>query len=287
MSKTIMFQGTSSNVGKSILSTAFCRIFYQDGYKTAPFKAQNMTRNSTVTPDGGEIGRSQGAQAEAAGIKPTVDMNPILIKPKQGMDAQIIVRGKPVGSMSPKDYRNDYLSKAENIVLESLNRLKNEYEILVIEGAGSPVEVNLKDRDIVNMKAAELAGAPVILIADIDRGGVFASLIGTLELLELHEKDRVKGFIINKFRGDLEILKPGLEFLEKRTGKEVLGVIPYIYDHGIDEEDSICLSEYKTKDSIDAERAYDKVAEVVRNSIDMKKIYKIMNINPKSSIAFN
>lgn len=251
-SKAIMFQGTSSNVGKSVLCAAFCRIFYQDGYRTAPFKAQNMALNSAVTPDGGEIGRAQGAQAEAAGIKPTVDMNPILIKPKQDMHAQIIVRGRPIGDMSAKDYRNDYLPKAVSVVLESLNRLKDEYEILVIEGAGSPAEVNLKDRDIVNMKTAELADAPVLLIADIDRGGVFASLIGTLELLEPHERDRVKGFIINKFRGDLDLLKPGLDFLEERTGKEVFGVIPYIHDHGIDEEDSVCLSEYKTRGSIDA-----------------------------------
>jgi len=251
-SKAIMFQGTSSNVGKSVLCAAFCRIFYQDGYRTAPFKAQNMALNSAVTPDGGEIGRAQGAQAEAAGIKPTVDMNPILIKPKQDMHAQIIVRGRPIGDMSAKDYRNDYLPRAVSVVLESLNRLKDEYEILVIEGAGSPAEVNLKDRDIVNMKTAELADAPVLLIADIDRGGVFASLIGTLELLEPHERDRVKGFIINKFRGDLDLLKPGLDFLEERTGKEVFGVIPYMHDHGIDEEDSVCLSEYKTRGSIDA-----------------------------------
>lgn len=251
-SKSIMFQGTSSNVGKSVLCAAFCRIFYQDGYRTAPFKAQNMALNSAVTPDGGEIGRAQGAQAEAAGIKPTVDMNPILIKPKQDMHAQIIVRGKPIGDMSAKDYRNDYLPKAEGLVLESINRLKDEYEVLVIEGAGSPAEVNLKDRDIVNMKTAELADAPVLLIADIDRGGVFASLIGTLDLLEPHERDRVKGFVINKFRGDLDLLKPGLDFLEERTGKEVFGVIPYMHDHGIEEEDSVSLSEFKTKGSKDA-----------------------------------
>ena len=287
--KTIMFQGTSSNVGKSVLATAFCRIFYQDGYKTAPFKSQNMTRISAVASDGGEIGSAQVIQAEAAGIKPTVDMNPILIKPKQGMQAQIIVRGKPIGDMSAKDYRNDYLPKAENIILESLNRLKDEYEILVIEGAGSPVEVNLKNRDIANMKVAELADAPVFLVADIDRGGVFASLIGTLELLELNERDRVKGFIINKFRGDMEILKPGLDFLKKRTGKEVLGVIPYIHDHGIEEEDSVCTSEHKAGGNTDdliyvsqKEKSYDKVAEIVRNAVDVGKIYKTMDINHNS-----
>jgi adenosylcobyric acid synthase len=251
-SRAIMLQGTSSNVGKSVLCAALCRIFYQDGYKTAPFKAQNMALNSTVTPDGGEIGRAQGAQAEAAGIKPTVDMNPILIKPKQDMHAQIIVRGRPIGDMSAKDYRNDYLPKAVPVVLESIERLKEEYEVLVIEGAGSPAEINLKDRDIVNMKTAELADSPVLLVADIDRGGVFASLIGTLELLEPHERERVKGFIINKFRGDLDLLKPGLDFLEKKTGIDVLGVVPYMHDHGIDEEDSVCLTEYKGKEKPEA-----------------------------------
>ncbi|MEW6623430.1 MAG: cobyric acid synthase [Bacillota bacterium] len=243
VSRSIMLQGTSSNVGKSVLCTALCRIFHQEGYRVAPFKAQNMALNSAVTPDGGEIGRAQGAQAEAAGIKATVHMNPILIKPKQDLHAQIIVLGRPIGDMSAKQYRSDYLAKAEPLVQDSINRLKEEYDVLVIEGAGSPAEINLKDRDIVNMKTAELADAPVLLVADIDRGGVFASLIGTLELLEPHERARVKGFIINKFRGDLDLLKPGLVFLEERTGIPVLGVIPYIHDHGIDEEDSVCLSE--------------------------------------------
>ena len=267
-----MLQGTSSNVGKSVLCAAFCRIFYQDGYRTAPFKAQNMALNSTVTPDGGEIGRAQGAQAEAAGIMPTVEMNPILIKPKQDMHAQIIVRGKPFGDMSAKDYRNNFLPKAEGLVLESINRLKDQYEVLVIEGAGSPAEVNLKDRDIVNMKTAQLADAPVLLIADIDRGGVFASLIGTLDLLEPHERDRVKGFIINKFRGDLDLLKPGLDFLEERTGKEVFGVIPYMHDHGIDEEDSVSLSEFKTKGTED-----DPIQIAV---VQLPRISNFTDINP-------
>lgn len=239
--KSIMLQGTSSNVGKSVLCAALCRVFYQDGFKTAPFKAQNMALNSTVTPDGGEIGRAQGAQAEAAGIQPTADMNPILIKPKEDMQAQIIVRGQSRGEMSARDYRDNYLPQAVPVVMQSIEKLKKEYEILVIEGAGSPAEINLKDRDIVNMKTAQLAKAPVILVADIDRGGVFAALVGTLELLEPHERERVKGFIINKFRGDLDLLKPGLEFLEKKTGIGVLGIVPYMHDHGIDEEDSVGL----------------------------------------------
>ena len=251
MAKTIMVQGTSSHVGKSILCTALCRIFAQDGYSTAPFKAQNMALNSAVTPDGGEIGRAQGVQAEAAGIKPTVFMNPILLKPKQDMQSQVVVLGKPLGDMSAREYQNEYVPKAESLVKECITRLKSEYEVLVIEGAGSPAEVNLRDRDIVNMKTAELAEAPVLLAADIDRGGALAALIGTLELLEPDEKERIKGFIINKFRGDIELLRPGLDFLERKTGLPVLGVVPYLYDHGIDEEDSVCLTEINSRGDVD------------------------------------
>lgn len=241
--KCIMLQGTSSNVGKSVLCTALCRIFKEDGYLVTPFKAQNMALNSYVTIDGGEIGRAQGAQAEAAGVEATVEMNPILIKPKQDMEAQIIVMGRPYKDMSAKEYRADYLPKAVGLVKECIDSLKEKFDVMVIEGAGSPAEINLKDRDIVNMKAAELADSPVLLVADIDRGGVFASLIGTLELLEPEERDRVKGFIINKFRGDIDLLKPGLDFLEQKTGKPVLGVIPYLHQHGIDQEDSVSLEE--------------------------------------------
>jgi len=276
MARAIMVQGTSSNVGKSILCTALCRIFAQDGYRTVPFKAQNMALNSTVTPDGGEIGRAQGAQAEAAGVKPTVYMNPILLKPKQDMAAQVIVLGTPLGDMSAREYRSDYLPKAETLVLECINRLKEEYEVLVIEGAGSPAEVNLKDRDIVNMKTAELADAPVLLAADIDRGGVFASLIGTLELLEPHERDRVKAFIINKFRGDIELLKPGLEYLEQKTGIPVLGVIPYIHDHGIDEEDSVCLTE------INDHKGLDQPIQIA--VIQLPRISNFTDINPFTNL---
>lgn len=243
--KTIMIQGTSSNVGKSLICTALCRIFSNDGFYTAPFKAQNMALNSAVTGDGGEIGRAQAEQAEAAGVIPDVRMNPILLKPKQDMVAQVIVRGKAIGDLSAADYRNDCIPTLIPVVQDCIQQLKNEFEILVIEGAGSPAEVNLKDRDIVNMKTAEMADAPVLLVADIDRGGVFAALIGTLELLEEHERQRVKGFIINKFRGDLNLLKPGLDFLEHRTGIPVLGVIPYLHDHGIEEEDSVCLADMK------------------------------------------
>ena len=241
--KCIMLQGTSSNVGKSVLCTALCRIFKEDGYRVTPFKAQNMALNSYVTIDGKEIGRAQGAQAEAAGVEATVEMNPVLIKPKQDMEAQIVVMGKPYKDMSAKDYRSHYLPQAVGLVKECIDSLKDKFDVMVIEGAGSPAEINLKDRDIVNMKAAELADSPVLLVADIDRGGVFASLVGTLELLEPEERERVKGFIINKFRGDLDLLQPGLDFLEERTGKPVLGVIPYLHNHGIDQEDSVSLGD--------------------------------------------
>ncbi|MCL4426501.1 MAG: cobyric acid synthase [Firmicutes bacterium] len=243
MGKAIMLQGTSSHVGKSILVTALCRVFWQDGFQVAPFKSQNMALNSYVTRDGGEIGRAQGIQALACGLEPTVDMNPILLKPKQDAVAQVIVRGRPLGDMTAWSYRQDYLPQALDIVKTSLARLKAEYDLVVMEGAGSPVEINLKDRDIVNMKAAELAEAPVFLVADIDRGGVFASLIGTMELLEPGERERVAGFIINKFRGDIKLLEPGLDFLERRTGKPVVGVIPHIDDLAIDDEDSVSLEE--------------------------------------------
>lgn len=243
LAKTIMLQGTSSHVGKSLLCTALCRIFKQDGFQVAPFKAQNMALNSYVTLDGGEIGRAQGAQAEAAGVAATVTMNPVLIKPKQDMQAQVVVLGKPLADMSARDYRAKFLPQAVGLVKQSIEQLRQEYQVVVIEGAGSPAEVNLKDRDIVNMRTAFWAEAPVLLVADIDRGGVFASLVGTLELLEPAERQKVAGFIINKFRGDLELLKPGLEFLEQRTGKPVLGVIPYLYEHGIEEEDSVSLAD--------------------------------------------
>ncbi len=273
--KPIMLQGTASNVGKSILTAALCRIFLQDGYRTAPFKAQNMALNSAVTPDGGEIGRAQAVQAEAAGIQATVEMNPILIKPKQDMHAQIVVLGRPYSDMSAKDYRSQFLPQIHNVVEDCIQKLKSEFDVLVIEGAGSPAEVNLKDRDIVNMKTAEMADSPVILVADIDRGGVFAAIIGTLELLEQHERERVKGFIINKFRGDLDLLQPGLQFLEQRTGIDVLGVIPYIHDHGIEEEDSVWLSEINREG-----RVGDKHAAIMVAVIQLPRISNFTDFMP-------
>ncbi|MNB75709.1 Cobyric acid synthase [compost metagenome] len=248
-----MFQGTASDVGKSVLTTAFCRILVQDGFSTAPYKSQNMALNSYVTLCGKEIGRAQGVQAEACGIAATTDMNPILIKPTRDMSAQVVVHGRPHAEMSAWRYREEYLPVAETIVRDALERLRSEYDIVVIEGAGSPAEINLKDRDIVNMRLAEWADAPVILVADIDRGGVFASIVGTLELLEEHERSRIKGFIINKFRGDLAILQPGLDWLEHRTGLPVLGVIPYLHEIGIEAEDSVVLERKANPDKSDAE----------------------------------
>ncbi|MFC3767714.1 cobyric acid synthase [Paenibacillus sp. GCM10012303] len=241
LAPTIMFQGTSSDAGKSILTTALCRILLQDGWQVAPFKSQNMSLNSYVTPDGKEIGRAQGMQADACRIAATTDMNPILLKPKKDMVSQVVVHGKPLRDYDARTYREKYLGEAQEIVKEALGRMRRRYDVVVIEGAGSPAEVNLKDRDIVNMRLAGWADAPVLLIADIDRGGVFASLVGTLDILTPEERDRVKGFVINKFRGDVSLLKPGLDWLERRTGKPVLGVIPYLPDLGLEDEDSASL----------------------------------------------
>jgi adenosylcobyric acid synthase len=238
---TLMIQGTASDVGKSLLTAALCRIFKQDGRRVAPFKSQNMSLNSYVTRDGKEIGRAQGMQADACGIEATTDMNPILLKPKREMTAQVVVHGKPYGDLGAREYREQYLPQAERIVKEALFRLRQEYEIVVLEGAGSPAEVNLKDRDIVNMRLAAWADAPVILVADIDRGGVFASIVGTMEILEPEERERVQGIIINKFRGDVTLLTPGLEWLEKRINKPVLGVVPFLDGLSLEDEDSASL----------------------------------------------
>ncbi len=238
---TIMLQGTASDVGKSLLAAALCRIFKQDGRRVAPFKSQNMSLNSYVTLDGKEIGRAQGMQADAAGIAATTDMNPILLKPKKDMASQVVVHGKPIGDWDARAYREQYLPRAERIVKDALARLRDEYEMVVLEGAGSPAEVNLKDRDIVNMRLAAWADAPVILVADIDRGGVFAQVVGTMEILEPEERRRVKGVIINKFRGDLSLLKSGLAWLEHRIGKPVLGVVPYLDNLPLEDEDSASL----------------------------------------------
>ena len=235
--KGIMLQGTASSVGKSLLTAALCRIFYQEGYRVSPFKSQNMALNSFITEEGLEMGRAQVFQAEAAGIKPSVNMNPILLKPTADAHAQVIIKGKVHNNMTAANYQ-EYKSSLKEMVAEVYKELSNSYDIVVLEGAGSPAEINLKHNDIVNMGMAEIANAPVLLIGDIDRGGVFASIYGTIMLLTEEERERVKGIIINKFRGDIKILEPGLKMLEELTGKPVLGVIPY-GDFCIEDEDSV------------------------------------------------
>ncbi len=235
--KVIMVQGTMSNAGKSFLVAGLCRVFMQDGYRTAPFKSQNMALNSYITKDGLEIGRAQAMQAEAAGIEPMVEMNPILLKPTSNVGSQVIVNGEVLGNMKAMDY---YANKKQLVpeIKKAFEKLSGEYDIIVIEGAGSPAEINLKENDIVNMGMARIAKAPVLLCGDIDRGGVFASLYGTVKLLEDEEQSMLKGLIINKFRGDVEILKPGLQMIEEKTGIPVVGVVP-LTPLDIDDEDSL------------------------------------------------
>ena len=237
MAKNIMIQGTMSNAGKSLLCAGLCRIFKQDGYRVAPFKSQNMALNSFITAEGGEMGRAQVVQAEAAGIAPDVRMNPILLKPTTDVGSQVIVAGQVQGNMRAMEY---YRRKREFLpaVMEAYNSLAAQYDIIVIEGAGSPAEINLKQEDIVNMGLAKLVDAPVLLVGDIDRGGVFAQLYGTVALLEEEERARIKGTIVNKFRGDRSILEPGIGTLEKLCGVPVAGVIPYTHVD-IDDEDSL------------------------------------------------
>ena len=239
-SNPLMLQGTASHVGKSILVAALCHIFKNQGLKVAPFKAQNMALNSFVTLDGGEIGRAQAFQAEAAGIEPCVDMNPILLKPTSDMVAQVIIHGKVYGNMKAQEYHR-FKKEAATYVMESYKRLSEKSDVIVIEGAGSPAEINLRENDIANMGLAEMVDAPVILIGDIDRGGVFASLVGTMELLTPSERKRIRGFIINKFRGDLKLLEPGIDFLESKTGLPVFGVVPYLKDIILPDEDGVAL----------------------------------------------
>ena len=237
MAKNIMIQGTMSNAGKSLLCAGLCRILRQDGYRVAPFKSQNMALNAFITKDGGEMGRAQVVQAVAAGIEPDVRMNPILLKPTTDVGSQVIIAGQVQGNMRAMEY---YRRKREYIpaILEAYNSLASEYDIIVIEGAGSPAEINLKQEDIVNMGLAKLVDAPVLLVGDIDRGGVFAQLYGTVALLEEDEQKRIKGTVVNKFRGDRSILEPGIRILEELCGVPVAGVIPYTHVD-IDDEDSL------------------------------------------------
>lgn len=245
--KPIMFVGTCSDAGKSVINAAFCRIFQQDGYRPAPFKAQNMSLNSYSTPEGGEMGRAQVVQAEACGITPHTDMNPVLLKPTHDKSSQVILNGKPIGNMSAQEYFRDEIGKEQLFgeVTAAFQRLDARFNPIVMEGAGSISELNLRDRDITNMRMAIAAGASTYLIADIDRGGVFGSVYGTIALLRPEEKARIKGIIINKFRGDIALFAEGRTMIQELTGIPVVGIIPYFRDIKIEEEDSVAL-EMKT-----------------------------------------
>ncbi len=238
--KTLMIQATASHAGKSVIAGGLCRVFARRGFSVAPFKSQNMSLNSFVTKDGAEIGRAQAMQAQCAGISPSADMNPILLKPLENDGSQVVVLGKPVGNMTFRQYL-EFRPDALKAVKGSLERLMSDFDLIVIEGAGSPAEINFSRSEIVNMTVAKLAGAPVLLVGDIDKGGAFAAIVGTLELLPREEKNLIRGLIINKFRGDRSLLESGLDFLGKKTGKPVLGVVPHIKSLLIDDEDSVSL----------------------------------------------
>ncbi|MBW1766882.1 MAG: cobyric acid synthase [Deltaproteobacteria bacterium] len=244
MARAIMFLGTGSDVGKSIAATAFCRIFKRKGFHVAPFKAQNMSNNSYVTMEGGEIGRAQVVQAEAAGVLPSVHMNPILLKPSTDLGSQIILKGKVFGQMEAFAY-HDFKPRLKKAVMESYDTLAGEYDLIVMEGAGSCCEMNLKQNDLVNFSMAKAANAPCILVSDIDRGGVFAQVIGSYDLMTLKERALTIGFLINKFRGDTRLFSSGIEYIEKKTGKPVLGLVPFYKDILIDSEDSVAVQEDK------------------------------------------
>ncbi|HHV65308.1 MAG TPA: cobyric acid synthase [Peptococcaceae bacterium] len=282
MARTIMIQGTMSNVGKSLFTTALCRIFNQDGYSVAPFKAQNMTLNTYITREGLEMARAQAIQAEAAGIEPNVLMNPILLKPTSEKGSQVIIDGEVYDSMDAAEYAKQK-PKLFSHIMSAYHTLASQYDIVVIEGAGSPAEINLKDNDLVNMGMARRVGAPVLLVADIDRGGVFASIYGTIMLLEIEERKLIKGTIINKFRGHINSLLSGLQMIEEKTGVPVLGVVPYL-SVDIEEEDSLGerTKERKTVEKADKEykeKQYNLLAAEIRNSVDMDAIYRILQEN--------
>lgn len=270
----LMFQGTSSNAGKSVLTAAMCRVMVQDGIRVAPFKAQNISLNSYVTDDGGEMGRAQALQAQACRIIPDTRMNPILLKPDSKTGSQIIVNGKPIGSMPVSQYVK-CKSSAFDIVKQNYDSLASQFDAIVLEGAGSPAEVNLKNHDIVNMRMASYAESPVVLVGDIDRGGVFASFVGTMETFESWEHDLVAGFIVNRFRGDVSQLNSAFDYIKRHTGKPVLGVLPYIVNLGLPEEDSVA---FKCGDSLLQNR--DEQREVIIGIIDLPHISNFTDFDP-------
>jgi len=262
MGRALMIQGTGSGVGKSLIVAGLCRYFNNRGVSVAPFKAQNMALNSFITADGGEIGRAQALQAEASRVEPVVDMNPVLLKASGEMGSQVIIHGKAIGHMKPRQYYSNK-KDAWNAVRSSYGRLSKKYDLILIEGAGSPAEINLMDADIVNMAVARYVKSPVLLVGDIDKGGVFASLYGTIKLLGRQSK-LIRAFIINKFRGDPEILMPGLRMIEQKTGRPVIGVLPYVTDIGLPEEDGLALSRntFSIK-PVDFDAVYDKIKIVI------------------------
>ena len=289
--RAIMVLGTSSHVGKSLLTAALCRIFAQEGYRVAPFKSQNMSLNSAVTPEGLEIGRAQALQAEAAGILPSVHMNPILLKPSGDMTSQVVVSGKIWGKLSASDYHLRRVNELLPIVRESYEILASQNDIIILEGAGSPAEINLKQHDIVNMRMAELADAACLLVGDIDRGGVFASLLGTVELLDPHEQERIAGFLINKFRGDVRLLEPGVRMIEERLHKPCMGVVPHLPNLSLDEEDSLGLPSTDAEDnaawrhSDDPSRAL-RVAVIALPSFSNFTDFDALRAEPAVSLRF-
>lgn len=279
ISHTLMVQGTTSDAGKSVLVAGLCRVLARRGISVAPFKPQNMALNSAVTVDGGEIGRAQAVQAQACLLEPHTDFNPVLLKPNSDIGAQIIIHGKVVQDMDAQDYHR-YKSTAMQAVLESHQRLQQQYRAIIVEGAGSPAEINLRDRDIANMGFAETVDCPVIIIADIDRGGVFAHIVGTLELLSDTERDRVIGFVINRFRGDIELLNPGLDWLREYTGKPVLGTLPYLQEFFLEAEDAI-----DTRQQLSSEQAL-TVAVLVLSRISNHTDFDALRLHPGVDLVY-
>lgn len=281
MAYRIMIQGTMSSVGKSLITAGLCRVFRQDGHSVAPFKSQNMSNNSYITADGLEMSNAQAIQAEAAGAEPCAEMNPIMLKPVTDMGSLVIVNGASRGHMRAADYFK-YKTGLIPDIMSAFNALSERHDIIVIEGAGSPAEINLKQNDIVNMGLAKLTDSPVLLAGDIDCGGVFAQLAGTLILLEDDERERVKGVIVNKFRGDIELFRPGIAMLEEKCGKKVIGVLPYL-NADIAEEDSLVrdgrVKPADTgiiKDAAYRNKQYDIIADGIRKNLDMPLIYQII-----------
>lgn len=279
MPGALMVQGTTSDAGKSVLVAGLCRVLARRGLSVAPFKPQNMSLNSAVTREGGEIGRAQALQAQAAGIPAHVDMNPVLLKPSSDQQAQVILAGKPLQDMGAVDY-HQYKTLAMDTVMSAWQRLGKRFDYVMIEGAGSPAEINLRDRDIANMGFAEKADVPVVIIADIDRGGVFAHLVGTLELLSQSEQDRVCGFIINRFRGDISLLEPGLHWLEERTGKPVLGVLPYLHNLQLDAEDAI--AQQQVNEDANPLRIVVPALPRISNSTD----FDTLRLHPRTEVSY-